>query len=114
MGKWNWTPQRTRCGLTLWTYSSGNMHRTFAMVRRDSDGMRVTRASFNRPVKPGRMPALHKAFDAVVTETMAKMINGLDRNTRCAQCVHVVRPYVDALHDALEPFLEDRKHEGRN
>ena len=67
-----WKPIRTRHELTLWSCRVG--HNSFVTVRRNNDGLRVTRNHLLRPVIPNTMKELHAAFDDACTATRAALI----------------------------------------
>lgn len=102
-----WRPMRTRNGLTLWTYKSGTGQKggpvlTYAIVRRDKDGLVV--AACLKPIRPGTMAALYDEFDATATVECAAFINGLDAVPKCAQCLTYAKPHTDALREVLRRY----------
>jgi len=97
-----WMPQRTRYGLTVWTFGHPRA-RVFAAIRRDVDGLAVTR-SMHQPLRKGAVADLYAAFDTLVTEELARFVTQLDNPATCKQCVLAARPYLDKLQQLINDF----------
>lgn len=96
---YTWRPMHTAHGLTIWAY--GKQHRRYVTVRRDVDGLRISR-EVPRTLRRGQAIPMYRAFQNLVTRDMALVLTQLDIPVACTQCLAVAKPYLRALEDLLD------------
>jgi len=97
-GRLEWRPMRCAHGLSVWT--QGPFGRRFAMVRRDSDGLRVTSKTTLFPIKEKRLRMLYQEFDNLVGPTLGGFMNTIDPRVASPEELARLRAYTKEL-DAL-------------